>query len=403
VLRPPIGYVVQTFPLVSETFVENEVRTVREQGIDVVLASLQRPMEGREAPTVLPPERLTYRPPPRRRRVEILRWFLRRPIASTANILTALRNRSETMLRGCGDAAWIATVFERAHVEQIHAHFATEGAAVAMATARLLDVPFTFTAHAVDLYKRTAGLCSKSAAAARVVTVCDYNIEQLLARCPALTRDRIELVYCGVDTDEFTLREELPPDDGVLRVLSVGRLVPKKGFDDLIRAVALARRRSVSIELDIIGEGHQRAELAALVAELGVTESVRLLGLQPNARVREALVATDVFALACVVDASRDRDSMPVVIKEAMAVGVPIVATDEVGIPEMVDARVGRLIPPANPEKLAEALIELAAMPAAERRALGLAARARAVERFDLRQETAKLAALFDAVREGTG
>jgi glycosyltransferase involved in cell wall biosynthesis len=393
-MSAPIGYVVQTFPLVSETFVENEVRAVCELGRDVVLASLQHPMPGREAPTVLSDDDRFYRPARGARIAAVVRWSMRRPGAMTGNVWDAVRNRSETMLRASVDAAWIASAFRRRRVQHVHGHFATEGAAVAMATSRLLGVPFTFTAHAVDIYKRTGGLCTKSARAARVVTVCEYNIDQLMARCPTLRREHISLVYCGVDTDAFTMRAAVP-SGRPFRVLSVGRLVPKKGFDDLIRAVALTREHA-DVRLDIIGEGHQRPPLEALIDELGVGDAVRLLGLQSNERVRDALAGTDVFALACVVDPTEDRDSMPVVIKEAMAVGVPVVATDEVGNPEMVDDAVGRLVPPRDPPALAAALLALAALSPEERALLGTAARARAVERFDLRGEAAKLLGVFD-------
>lgn len=398
-MSAPIGYVLQTFPLVSETFVENEVRAVVDQGRTVVLASLQLPIEGREAPTVLAESARFYPPGRRGKAAALARWWLRRPGASARNVWTAVRERSETMLRATVDAAWIASAFEARGVGHVHGHFATEGAAVAMAVARLLDRPFTFTAHAVDLYKRTGGLCAKSSAAARVVTVCEYNIDQLTQRCPHLSRDHVELVYCGVDTEAFAFCE-LPPPAQALRVLSVGRLVPKKGFDDLIRAVGSARDLGVEVTLDIVGEGHQRPELESLIDTLDLADRVRLLGLQPNERVRAALEASDAFALACVVDPTADRDSMPVVIKEAMAVGRPVVATDEVGNPEMVNDQVGRLVPPRDPDALAAALVELASMSPEERAALGAAARARAVERFDVRVEVAKLVALFDQIAQ---
>jgi colanic acid/amylovoran biosynthesis glycosyltransferase len=396
--RPPIGYVVLTFPLVSETFVENEIRVAGELGVDVVLTSMQRPEPGAAATTVLPSDRVTYRPSTRVRASSFLRWFARRPVASATNLWVALRERSETMVRACVDAAWVADVFRAAGVRQVHAHFATEATAVAMAAARLLGVPYTFTAHALDLYVRNRGLCTKAASAARVVTVCEYNVDQLQQACPHLDRSRVTLVYCGVDTDDFALREPPPPADE-LRVLSVGRLVPKKGFPDLIEAVALARARGVAVTLDVIGEGRVRPDLEQAIERHGLAGVVRLLGARANREVREALARTDVFALACVIDPDTgDRDSMPVVVKEAMAVGVPVLVTDEVGNPEMVDAAVGRIVPPNDPAALAQALVELAALTPDERRALGLAGRARVVERFDVRSETAKLVALFDQV-----
>ncbi len=327
-----------------------------------------------------------------------LRWFVRRPVAMLTNVWIALRERSETMLRACLDAAWVADEFQSNGVRQIHAHFATESTAVAMASARLLRLPFTFTTHALDLYVRNRGLCTKSAAAARVVTVCEYNIEQLTSMCPQLTRDHISLVYCGVDVDQFQLRDE-PATSAEFRLLSVGRLVPKKGFDDLIEAVAIARARGVPVVLDIIGEGRLRAELEGIIAARDLESAVRLLGARPNSEVRRALETADAFALACVVDeVTGDRDSMPVVVKEAMAVGVPVIVTDEVGNLEMVDETVGRIARPNDPDSLAEAIVDLVHLSPSERRSLGVAGRQRVVDRFDVRVETRKLLALLDRV-----
>ena len=394
-----VGYVLLGFPLISETFIENEIRTLQEAGCEVIVASIHRPLPDRVAVTALPAARLTYRPSFARRTLATVRWFARKPVAMTTNLVVALRERSETMLRACADAGWIADLFRSAQVDQLHAHFATEPAAIAMATARLLGLPFTFTAHAMDLYVRTRGLPTKARSAARVVTVCEYNVARLLDACPDLPRDRIALVYCGVDTQQFTLRPE-PEQTTETRLLSVGRLVPKKGFDDLIRAVGLLRDVGRSLRLDIIGDGREREHLEELIARLQLHDVVHLHGHQPNSRVREALVESDVFVLACVIDAGADRDSMPVVIKEAMAVGVPVIATDEVGNPEMVDDEVGRLVPPRDPEALAAAIDELQALDATERRALGMAARQRAVERFDLRSQTAHLIEVFAAARQ---
>lgn len=398
-MNPRVGYVLLGFPLISETFIENEIRALQEAGHEIVVASIHRPLPDRVALTELPADRLTYRPSFARRTLASLRWFMRKPIAMTTNVVVALRERSETMLRACGDAGWIADLFRSAQVDQLHAHFATEPAAIAMATARLLERPFTFTAHAMDLYVRTRGLPTKARSAARVVTVCEYNVARLREACPGLPAERIALVYCGVDTREFTLRPE-PAPATEMRLLSVGRLVPKKGFDDLIRAVGLLRDAGQVVRFEIIGDGRERLHLEELIEHLHLHGIVRLLGHQPNSRVREALVKSDAFVLPCVVDAGGDRDSMPVVIKEAMAVGVPVIATNEVGNPEMVDDQVGRLVPPRSPEAIALAIAELQALDAAERRALGIAARQRAVERFDLHAQTAALIEVFAAARQ---
>ncbi len=397
-LKQPIGYVLERFPQLSETFIENELRVLQEMGVDVHVVSLRRPGASELGPTALDPDRLTYLPSRRVQARAFGSWFLRRPFVVAATVWTALRLRSQTMLRSALVAPWVASHFEGRDAAHLHAHFATEAAAVAMPAARLLDMRYTVTAHAIELYLRTRGLCTKLRGAAAVVTVCEYNVEQIVARCSEMERAAIPVVYCGVDLDDFELRSSPSPRPGSLRLLSVGRLVPKKGFVDLIDAVALLRDRGLDVRCDIVGDGYIRSELEARIEERGVGSSVQLLGSRSNAEVRDLLAACDAFVLACVIDETGDRDSMPVVAKEAMAVGVPVVATRVAGIPEMVDEEVGRLAPPNDPASLADAIASIERLGPEERHALGLAGRARVADRFDVWTETAKLAEIFGQV-----
>jgi glycosyltransferase involved in cell wall biosynthesis len=277
----------------------------------------------------------------------------------------------------------------------VHAHFAHDPACVGLAAAGLTRLPFTFTVHAHDIYLRNRGLPLRTRKADRVVTVCEYNIAQLLARCDGLRRDRLELVYCGVDPDAFVV-DEAREARAVPHVLSVGRLVEQKGFHDLIRAVAILRSEGITIDCEIVGRGALQAELEELVDQLDLGGVVRLSGPLLPDEVAKRMAACDVFVLACRIDESGNRDSMPVVIKEAMASGVPVVSTDTVGVPEMVDDEVGRLAQPDDPASLARAIAEVLALSDIERRAVGLEGRARVKERFNLHTETAKLRDLVD-------
>ncbi len=170
------------------------------------------------------------------------------------------------------------------------------------------------------------------------------------------------LVPCGVDLE--ALDRTTPYDPRPFRVLAVGRLVPKKGFDDLLRAVARLVRDGTAVAVTLVGDGPLRPDLQALAGELGILDYVDLTGSVPPAAVRRALEDTTLLCAPCVVAETGDRDSQPVVVKEAMAMQVPVVATREVGLPEMVvDGITGRLVPPRDPEALARALAELAAAP----------------------------------------
>jgi glycosyltransferase involved in cell wall biosynthesis len=178
--------------------------------------------------------------------------------------------------------------------------------------------------------------------------------------------------------------------------VAVGRLVEKKGFADLIAAVALMGDAAPD-KVVIVGDGPLREALEAAVADHGVAGIVELAGARQQSEVLALVEDADVFCLPCVVAENGDRDSMPVVVKEALALEVPAVVTDEVGLPELVRPEWGALVPPHDPPALAAALTELLAKTPAERQAMGRAGRAFVGEACNVDTETARLAALIDA------
>jgi glycosyltransferase involved in cell wall biosynthesis len=186
-------------------------------------------------------------------------------------------------------------------------------------------------------------------------------------------------------------------------VVAVGRLVEKKGFVHLVDAVALLRQRAPLDRVTIAGEGPLRGALEARVRELGLDGVVQLPGALVPAEVRELLERADLMAMPSVVARDGDRDSMPVVVKEALAMELPVVASDEVGLPELVRPAFGRLVPPGDPAALAAAIEELLALPAEERTAMGRAGRAHVLEHCDVDRETAKLDRLMRHAAAGGG
>jgi glycosyltransferase involved in cell wall biosynthesis len=391
----PVAYVLHEFPQLSETFVENEIRAVGALGVEIWAYSVYRPAPELRGPSTFDPERLKYRPGNSVLALHFFCWALRRPVATARNVASALRLRSQTMLRGAWSSGWVASGLRRHDVRHVHAHFALDAACTALAAAALVGLPCTFTLHAHELYLRTRGLCARCRRADRVVTVCQYNIDQLRARCPELGPERIELVYCGVDPAQFAFTERRP-HGGPVRLLSVGRLVGTKGFAELVRAVAILRAGGHAVTCEIIGQGPLRDQLEALVAELDLGDVVALVGSLLPIQVAERMAEADLFVLACRVDADGNRDSMPVVVKEAMATGLPVVTTRAVGMPEMVDEVVGRLADPEDPASLAKAIEEVIVLPDEERLTMGRNARDRVETAFNVHTEAAKLVQLFD-------
>jgi len=381
------------YPQLSETFVDNEIAELTSLGVTVSVWSLGRPAPELAGPASIPLDAVHYLPA----RDELLRsfawWAVRHPWRTLGNVALAVRCRSLTMLKGAWWAGWIASGVVAQGARLVHAHFAYEPACTAVPVGRLTGLPVTFTVHARDIYLRNRGLDQRVAAAARVVTVCEYNAAQLTQRCPSLSRDRIELVYCGVDPDTFTPRAHTRHDPP--RLLSVGRLVEKKGFDDVVRAVGELRRRGLPVRCDLIGSGPLASSLQELIAVEGLVDSVQLLGSRTPAQLAETMPTYDAFVLACRIDAEGDRDSMPVVLKEAMSCGLPVVATAVAGIPELVTDDVGVLVAPQNPRALADAL-EGVLRDAVAAEEMGRRGRERVEEHFNLHVESARLAELFD-------
>jgi colanic acid/amylovoran biosynthesis glycosyltransferase len=275
----------------------------------------------------------------------------------------------------------------------VHVHFAALAAANALRAGRIAGVPVSITPHAQEVYLEPVSLPEKIARAAFVTTVCEYNFE-LLRRLAPEHAQKVHNIPIGV-RPEAHFRDTSYP--GGRTVVAVGRLIEQKGFVHLVDAVALLERSEPVDRLLIAGDGPLRAELEARIAEHGVGHRIELLGSLEPGPIRELIERADVFAVPSVVAADGNRDAVPVVLYEAMAAAVPVVASDEVGLPENVRPEWGRLVPPGDPAELAAAISELLALPAAERAAMGEAGAAFIRSERDLATQTARLIELIEA------
>jgi glycosyltransferase involved in cell wall biosynthesis len=275
----------------------------------------------------------------------------------------------------------------------IHAHFAHDPALIGLLAHRLTNLPFSFTAHARDLYQIPApALVGRAREAAAVVTCCRVNVEHI-TEVVGDTGPPIKLIYHGVDLGMFRPAPGRR-EDGVPLIVSVGRLVEKKGFDDLLRACALVAADSRSFRCEIYGDGPRRGELEELRDDLGLGEMVSFCGPRPQSELLSVYQNADVFALTPRVTDDGDRDGVPNVLVEAMACGVPIVSTQVSGISEVVvDGTEGLLAPPHDTSAIAACLADLLGS-TEKRRRLGQAA-ARRAGGFDSRAAGLRLAALF--------
>jgi glycosyltransferase involved in cell wall biosynthesis len=392
-LAPRIGYVLKMFPRLSETFIMNELLELERQGVELSVFSLMHPNDGRFH------GRLSEL------RVNAKYFPSQKPEAywSAVQNLPLLRRYDtprdlEFLLR----ALSIAAAVREAGVGHLHAHFATVAARMAMTVSLLTGVPFSFTAHAKDIFRETVDrtLFAELVERARFcITVSDFNREFILEHTPHVREDKVLRLYNGVD---LTALE--PPADrpipGIPHVVSVGRLVPKKGFDHLLRSLRLAKDRGVRFRATIAGDGEEMAGLIRQRDELGLEAEVALPGAMAHERVSELLREATLFALACVPDGDGNMDALPTVLLEALALDLPVVSTRLTGIPEIVGNDAGVLCEPGDDDAFATALCSMWARIRGGAQPRG-ACRDRAESRFDLGRNVAVLRGLFERSVEG--
>ena len=386
-----VAVLVDVFPEVSETFVVGEVRGLRAAGVQVrveALAHAGRPARDAESATWWEDDDLGER-------LRALAWLVtRHPLRCAADLLARRRWRREEAVWPLRALAPAARRVDAAGETHLHAHFAAGAALSALRLARLLGTTWSFTAHGYDIFQSPRNLREKLRAATFATSGSAYTVAHLRDVAPEAT---VHVIVMGVDPAAWP---QSPPSAS-RRVVSVGRLVEKKGFADLVAATALLRDRGrPPAVVTIVGEGPLRDALEAQVAALEVGDLVELPGACQQAELPALLAGADVFCLPCVIAADGDRDSMPVVAKEALAAQRPVVVTDEVAFPELVRPDFGRLVPPGDPAALAEALDEVLSMAPEVRAEMGRAGRLYVEAHANVWTESAKLAGLLRAAAE---
>jgi colanic acid/amylovoran biosynthesis glycosyltransferase len=372
-----IAYLAAILPAASETFVYREIRELRRRGWAVHAVSLNRPANatGSGAPDPLADIRrdliILYGPSARGTFMEAMKEGVRHPMRSGSTLfkalLDAIRPGEPLGLAGrlklvpqAIASLGLARKLRPRGVQHIHCHFAHAPATIGMYASHHLGIPFSFTGHANDLFQRRALLKRKLQRAQFVACISRWH-RDFYVEVEMLHSAKYAVIRCGVDVAEWRPRAPDFISGPSLQVLTVCRLVEKKGTDTLIEALhEFGLRSGNRWELTVAGDGPERERLHALARRLECEDSIRWLGSVENSEVRELLGDADVLALPCRTDSSGDRDGIPVVLMEAMARGVPVVAGDLPAIRELIDGQNGGLlVPGAEPAKLAGALAAL--------------------------------------------
>jgi glycosyltransferase involved in cell wall biosynthesis len=410
----PIGYMLKRYPRLSETFILDEMRALERLGTQLHVFSLMRPEEALSHPAVLELQApVTYFPETWAAKIPAVakahaRMALTAPLrylhaAGLAFWWSMLSRRPFSVWKQFLRSGYMAVACRQQQIQHLHAHFANAPAIVARLVSVMCNIPYSFTTHAKDLYLTPKKVLRRRIDSASFVLTCTrHNLEYLQSFLPQQDWHKIHLVYHGIDLAAFPFptgnakaatsaggsEQVIPIVLSVPLILSVGRLVPKKGLNDLISACQLLKARGVKYRCAIVGEGPLRGELESQISKLGLEGTVTLLGAMAHDRLVALYGQASVFALSPQVMADGDRDGIPNVLAEAMAAGLPVVSTRVSGIPELVeDGRTGLLVGPKDPAALADAVERLLRDPK-QGQSLAVAARRKMEDSFECWETT---------------
>jgi glycosyltransferase involved in cell wall biosynthesis len=403
-----VAYLTKRFPRLSETFILDEILGLEAAGVPLRLYAGADPGERVTQPDVARVKSAVsylHQPGVLARlgafgeawlaHTALLAADPRRYLRALVHLLRHPDRR--TTIRHFITAGRLIRRMRADRARHLHAAFAHTPASIAHYAHLLSGLPFSFAGHAKDLYTSNPVALAARARAAEFVLVCSESAARELER-RAGPSAHVVLQYHGVDAGRFAPhRRQNRPGDTV-KILAVGRLVEKKGYPVLLEAIATVVRTGRRVSLEIVGSGAQRAALEDRIRRLGLEQIVTLTGARTHQQIATAYGSADVFAQASMVLANGDRDGIPNSLLEAMASGVPVVASAVAGIPEVLrDGVTGLLVPSGDADALAHALIRCVDSPGLRQR-LGAAARAHVVAELDRRTAARRVASLFEAV-----
>ncbi|GAB14262.1 putative glycosyltransferase [Arthrobacter globiformis NBRC 12137] len=391
--EPVTAYVLKMYPRFSETFIVSEILAREAAGERIEIFALRPTTDARFHPELA--------------RVKAPVTYVGRP-QSTSGVWESLRAAASAGLtdgvsQALGELAAadpddavqainLAAELQRRNVRHLHAHFASAATAVARLASLITGIPYSFTAHAADIFRDTVNredLRTKLADAHHVVTISDYNLQYLRHHFPQQA-ERLRLVRNGLELARFPYRDPRPVGTTV-RVAAVGRLVEKKGFQHLLPALASLIGSGVRADVRIAGTGMMANELQSALEQLGLSRHVRMLGPQTQDQIHELLDWADVFVAPCIVGSDGNADGIPTVLLEAMATGTPCVSTAVTGIPEVIrDGSTGLLVEPGDPALLVQAILRITS-PATDRTLLARNARTLIEREYDAGRQAAAL------------
>ena len=400
--QPKIGYFLNSFPKLSETFILSEMLELQRKGVSINVFALR---EGKEKILQKGSEGLLRdawfsTSTSRMQKLGCLfRVAMRHPLRLVRLIRFIRQKVGDEKLWALKETMYFGGAVINRKIDHIHAHFALEAAEKAMLVSLLTGTPYSFHAHAVDIFVYQKLLKEKMKYSKFISTACFYGKRFLNQFYPEYPDDRIHVIRVGIDMNTFWPAKKTDKNSSkeAFRISSAARLVEKKGFQYLINAAGILKKEGLKFKVTIVGDGPEEVDLHRLIRESKVEDEVRLVGPRNSDYIREVLNNSNLFVLPCITAGNGDVDATPTSILEAMAMEVPVVSTAVSGIPEIVPQRAGILVPEKDSERLAEAIKRIYEMGESERRSMGAAGREFIMAMCNVAVETEKLMQIIDS------
>jgi glycosyltransferase involved in cell wall biosynthesis len=404
-----ILYIAPTLPILTCTFIYREIFDLRDMGFEIDTISMNTPpldLVSEEARKLLDTTLFLDQVHESYKFAAFLKALIVRPssmIRCLTMFFTATPMQSFRDYLRLGyhliEACYLAFKLRGYRLDHIHSHFITGTTSIGMFLSELLKVPFSFTMHASLIWVDPLALVTKLEKCAFCVSISEFNKQHVVKQYGSQWERKIHIVHCGIVMPRVA--RLCDQKNQATSILAVGQLVKRKGFHVLVQAAKILRDSNVDLTWTIVGDGDQRPLLEKMISDNGLEKIVSLVGAQPHEAIPHFLSKADVFALPCVIGEDSTRDGIPVALMEAMAYQLPVVSTDIVGLPELIESgRDGVLVASGSASALAAAIKQLAESPKL-RTQMGIAAAQKVDRDFNSKISAKQLAALFDSSSRG--
>lgn len=388
-----IAYILGSFPGGEPPFIINEIKELIKEGLDILVFPVHK-VNGGDRKVDSRGIKAIYADPIFSLKIIMAHlYFIFRSPFEYFSLL--IKNKIFGGKKIFWEGVYYAKVIDGLQIKHIHAHFAWNSTDCARMVKRLTGIPFSFTAHARDIYVETDYFKEKLEDAKFVITCVQHNKDYMVRHYGDEFEDKINVVYHGVDIDKFNPQDR--QEKSKIDILSITQaLSEKKGLDYLIEAIFLLKNRGFSVNCQIIGKGKNSSRLDDLVNDLGVRDYIKLVKPLRQEKLVEFYQNSKIFVLPCIIARDGDRDGIPNVLAEAMAMEIPVISTKLPNIAELIeDGKDGILVPERNARVLADTIEKLLS-DAGKRKKMEKNAREKVTKEFDAKEHIKKLAALFD-------